>query len=53
MTFHEWYQKLLSLAEDKMIQGLIPPEENYPEDSWIDDISPEEELEELISCCGE
>lgn len=51
-TFEEWYNELYELAKEKNCEWLISPINDYPEDSWIDGIESEEELQELISICG-
>lgn len=46
MTFEEWYDELVELAEDEDLLWLIS---NYPEDhreGYEDGYTPEEELDE-------
>ena len=51
LTFHEWYEKLARLADEKKCPWLVPPEKDYPHDGYDDDLEPEDELGDMISYC--
>ena len=51
LTFHEWYEKLSRLADEKKCPWLVPPEKYYPHDGYDDELEPEDELSEMISYC--